>query len=171
MEDHSIIHTETGNSVFNLLPAPRAVQGPNLLVSRRMKQNRRVAPLVRLTIVILVIYAPIETWYSLPALWSPFYLVDFIGMVLLAWGAARCRRDPSPASLAVLGAGYAWEGANFWRALFGRVEAIVNGEQLQLGWAELCFVVCGTIAALVGLVWSLRLATTAHSPENTGFIM
>jgi len=60
----------------------------------------------------------------------------------------------------VLAAGYAWEGANFWRALFGRVQAIANGGELQLGWAELCFVGYGTIAALAALVWSLRLATT-----------
>lgn len=131
-----------------------------------MDQNRRAAPLVTFTVVLLAIYAPIETWYSLPALWDPFYLVDFIGMLLLAWGAAWCRREASPGSLAVLVAGYAWEGANFWRALFGRVQEIASGGELELGWAELCFVACGTIAALVALTWSLKLAlTNSESPS------
>jgi hypothetical protein len=126
-----------------------------------MNGTPRAWPLVIFTIAILVIYAPIETWYSLPRLWDPFYLVDFIGMVLLGWGVVLCRRTGSPAGLAVLAAGYGWIGANFWRALFGRVEAVANGEVLRLGLAELCFVACGTIAALAGLVWSLRLATRA----------
>ncbi len=127
-----------------------------------MNHNRKAAPLVMFTIVVLVIYVPIETLYSLPALWDPFYLVDFIGMVLLGWGVVRCRRNATPGNLAILAAGYAWEGANFWRALFGRVEEITGGGQLRLGWAELCFVVCITLAFLVGLTWSLRLATTSE---------
>jgi hypothetical protein len=122
--------------------------------------QHRANPLVKFTLVFLLIYAPIETWYSLPALWDPFYLVDFIGMVLLLWGAVRCRRDPSAGNLAVLVAGYAWEGGNFWRALFGRVQAVANGGQLYMGWAELSFVAIGTVAALGALAWSLRLATT-----------
>lgn len=125
-------------------------------------EDSRVTPLITFTIVLLAIYVPIETLYSLPALWDPFYLVDFIGMILLGWGVVRCRRNPTPGNLAILAAGYAWEGANFWRALFGRVEAIAGGEQLRLGWAELCFVVCGTVAALIAMIWSLRLATTSE---------
>jgi len=123
--------------------------------------NQRLhAPLVTFTIVILVIYVPFETWYSLPRLWDPFYLVDFIGMVLLGWGVVLCRRAPSR-GLAVLATGYGWTGANFWRALFGRVQAMAQGDVLRLGWAEMCFVACGTVVALVGLAWSLRLATRA----------
>ena len=126
----------------------------------------RARPLLTLTIVLLVIYAPIETWYSLPALWSPFYLVDFIGIVLLTWGVVRCKREATPASLAVLAAGYAWEGANFWRALFGRLEAMAGGAELRLGLAELCFVLCGTAVALIGLAWSLRLAIKGRVPAT-----
>jgi hypothetical protein len=129
-----------------------------------MPESPRAAPLVTFTIVILAIYAPIETLYSLPRLWDPFYLVDFIGMVLLGWGVVLCRRQRS-AGLAVLAAGYGWTGANFWRALFGRVEAVANGEVLRLGWAEMCFVACGTIAAVAGLLWSLML-TTRRSPAH-----
>ena len=133
-----------------------------------MGKHHRAAPLVTFTVVFLAIYVPIETWYSLPALWDPFYLVDFIGMLLLAWGAARCLRDARPQSLAILASGYAWEGANFWRALFGRLEAIASGDELRLGWAELCFVACGTIAALAALAWSLTLATRSReTPSQT----
>lgn len=133
-----------------------------------MNQPPRAAPLVIFTIVILAIYAPVETWYSLPRLWDPFYLVDFIGMALLGWGVVLCRRTASLSGLAVLAAGYGWTGANFWRALFGRVQALANGEVLRLGWAELCFVGCGTVAALAGLVWALRLAT--RPSESTGHV-
>lgn len=124
-----------------------------------MTPTPRATALVTFTIVILVIYAPLETWYSLPALWDPFYLVDFIAMVLLGWGVILCRRHATGSGLAVLAAGYGWMGANSWRALFGRVEAVAQGEVLRLGWAEMCFVICGTIAALAGLAWSLTLAT------------
>ena len=125
-----------------------------------MPLPRRGRSLVIFTIVLLTIYAPIETWYSAPELWDPFYLVDFIGMVLLTWGVARVMRDGGSArGFAILATGYGWEGANFWRALFGRLEAMGHGEVLRLGAAELCFVACGTVAALVAMVWSLRLAT------------
>jgi hypothetical protein len=126
--------------------------------------NPRLKPLVTFTIAILAIYAPIETLYSLPRLWDPFYLVDFIGMALLAWGVLLCRRGASQGGLAVLTAAYGWLGANFWRALFGRVEAMMNGESLRLGWAEMCFVGCGTAAALAALAWALTLAVRAR-PE------
>jgi hypothetical protein len=128
-----------------------------------MDQHRRAAPLVTFTIVFLAIYVPLETLYSLPALWDPFYLVDFIGMALLVWGVQRCRHEASAGSLSILVAGYAWEGANFWRALFGRVEEILTGGALRFGLAELCFVACGTVVVLAALAWSLRLATTAPS--------
>ena len=123
-----------------------------------MNHNHRATPLVTFTIVVLAIYVPIETLYSLPALWDPFYLVDLIGMIVLGWGVVRCRREATPGNLAILAAGYAWEGANFWRALFGRIEEIAGGGQLDLGWAELCFCICMTLAAIVGAVWSARLA-------------
>ena len=122
--------------------------------------SNRAASLITFTIVVLVVYVPIETLYSWPALWDPFYLVDLIGMIVLGWGVARCRRQATPGNLAILAAGYAWEGANFWRALFGRVEELAGGGQLRLGWAELCFGICMTIAAIVGVGWPLRLATT-----------
>lgn len=110
------------------------------------------------TLAFLVVYAPIETWYSLPKLWDPFYVVDFIGMVLLILGVVRLRRGlPSP-PLGMLVAGYAWTGANFWRAMFARVIEVAGGGELDYGWAELCFTGCITIAAIAGLAWSLVLS-------------
>jgi len=121
--------------------------------------HHSAARLATFTLAFLVVYAPIETWYSLPELWDPFYLVDFIGMVLLTLGVVRLRRGPSPPPLGMLVAGYAWTGANFWRATFGRVIEVANGGDLDYGWAELCFTACITIAACAGLVWSLVLSS------------
>lgn len=123
-----------------------------------MNRDQRARPLVRFTTVFLLIYVPVETLFSLPALWDPFYLVDFIGMVFLTWGLARCWRRVTSAGLTLLVAGYAWEGANFWRAFFGRAQSVAAGGSLRLGWAELSFVAFGTIVALGALAWSLRLA-------------
>lgn len=122
-----------------------------------MQQNPRTKPLVSCTIVLLALYAPLETWFSLPALWDPFYLVDVIGMALLAWGVILCRRPPARGVEAVLVAGYAWTGANGWRAAFGRVPALASGE-LAVFSLEMGFVACGTLLVLGGLVWALRLA-------------
>lgn len=131
-----------------------------------MDATRRGASLVTFTVIVLVIYAPLETWYSLPALWDPFYLVDLIAMLLLAWGASRCRRDPSTRSLAVLTAAYGWGAANAWRALFGRAADLVRDGTSRVGGAEWVFVGVGTIAMIVGLVWSLRLALATKEPVN-----
>ena len=123
----------------------------------RMNHNRKEAALARFTIGFLAIYVPVETWYSFPELWDPFYLVDFIGIVLIASGLVRGRRDHSWRGLPVLIAGYAWTGANFWRALFDRVLEVADGSELEYGSLELCFTACVMIAALAGLGWSVVL--------------
>jgi len=68
---------------------------------------RRVETLIaRFTLVLLCLYAPVETWVSLPAgLSNPFYLVDVAGFGLLLWGALaslRARPDVAPGVLPVL---------------------------------------------------------------------
>jgi hypothetical protein len=131
-----------------------------------MSRDQRARGLTRFTIAFLVVYVPIETLASLPALWDPFYLVDFIGMVLLAWGLVCCWRRRTSAGIALLTAGYAWEGANFWRALFGRVQTMAAGGTLRSGSAELWFVAIGTVLAVGALIWSLRLATTTAQVES-----
>jgi len=106
---------------------------------------------------ILVFYAPIETWASWPELYSPYYLVDVIAMVLLTVGVVRSRQGGQLPGLGFLTGGWGWLGANGWRATADRFELLAEGGSLELGAAEMCFVVCGTIAAIVGLVWSLRV--------------
>jgi hypothetical protein len=72
--------------------------------------------LATFTLALLVVYVPIETWYSMPTLRDPFYVVDLIGIVLLIVGVVRLRRNPVSPNWPILIAGYAWTAANFWRA-------------------------------------------------------
>ena len=48
------------------------------------------ARLETFTFAFLIAYAPIETWYSLPKLWDPFYLVGSIKIVLLILESCGC---------------------------------------------------------------------------------
>ena len=65
-----------------------------------MDLRKTETALAHFSIAVLVIYFPVETWVSLPyGLWNPFYLVDFIAMVLLLWGGVhslRARLDDRP---------------------------------------------------------------------------
>jgi hypothetical protein len=115
--------------------------------------------LASFTLWVLVFYVPIETWASLPNLLDPYYLVDFIAMVLLALGVLRSWQGRPTTALGFLTGGWGWLGANGWRATADRWEFIVGGGALEYGAAEMCFVVCGTIVAIVGLVWSISLMT------------
>lgn len=65
----------------------------------------------------LAVYAPLETLYSYPYLGSPGYLVDLIGMVLLATGARHLGRTGNPAPLA---AAWGWSACLAWRSYFAR---------------------------------------------------
>ena len=123
--------------------------------------------LSRFTLGLLVIYAPVETWASLPhGLLNPFYLIDLIAMVLLMAGAVtslRARPDRSPSLLC---AAYAWTAANGWRATFGRVEELERGGKLDYGTAELRAVVIGTALVLTCFAISLYLVVKASaSPQ------
>ena len=131
-----------------------------------MKAFHAAAPLATFTLAFLVVYAPIETWYSMPALFDPFYLVDVIGLILLAVGVVDVRRHPETSRLAVMIAGYAWTASNMWRALFGRVQEIAEGRELDYGLAELCFCGCVMLGAMIGLVWSIDLATRQRVPRS-----
>jgi hypothetical protein len=108
------------------------------------------------TFWVLVFYAPIETWASWPELYSPYYLVDLIAMVLLALGVWRSRQGRPLVALGFLAGGWGWLGANGWRATADRFELLGEGGALEFGAAEMCFVVCGTVASIIGLAWSLR---------------
>ena len=116
-------------------------------------------PLAAYTLWILVFYAPIETWASWPELYSPYYLVDLIAMVLLTVGVVRSRQGRALPALGFLAGGWGWLGANGWRATADRLEVLSEGGALNFGAAEMCFVVCGTVASIVGLAWSLHAIT------------
>ena len=122
--------------------------------------------LARFTLVLLLVYAPLETWASWPALTNPFYLVDAAGFALLLWGALaslRARPDVAPG---VLCAGYAWSGANGWRALALRLEIMQEGGQVDVTLVWL--IVLGEIAALTGLALLLLLVVESRtSPRGS----
>ncbi|MEX2270451.1 MAG: hypothetical protein WD690_03210 [Vicinamibacterales bacterium] len=124
-----------------------------------MRDNERTSALRTFTIAFLVVYAPIETWYSWPELWDPYYVVDFVGIVLLAWGAMSHRGNAGFRNLAVLAAGFGWTAANFWRALFDRVFEVAEGTALDYGWMELCFSGCIMLGAIIGMGWTVVVAT------------
>jgi hypothetical protein len=123
--------------------------------------RQREMRLASFTLGVLVFYAPIETWGSWPDLWSPYYLVDLAGILLLVFGAVWTRRGRSRQGLAFIGGGWAWMAAAGWRATSDRVFDLAEGGELEYGAAEMCFVVCSLGLALAGFVWSLRLASGA----------
>ncbi len=108
------------------------------------------------TLVVLVIYIPVETWGSWPrGLLNPYYLIDAIAMALSLWGAVhslRSRPRPSPEILCIA---YAWSSANGWRATFGRLREIESGGTLAYGSAEMWTV--GIATALSLLVFAVLL--------------
>jgi hypothetical protein len=115
------------------------------------------------TFAALSVYAPVETWTSLPhGLLSPFYLVDVIAMMLLFVGAVRslrARPDPAPGLLC---AGCAWTAANGWRATFDRVYEVSRGGVLPYGMAEVWAVGLATAVAIGCLMVAMLLVVQAE---------
>ncbi len=132
--------------------------------------NRRTLEtwLAYLTLALLLVYFPAETWASSPrALSNPFYLIDLIAMALLLWGAVRSlRARPRPAP-GVLCAGCAWAAANGWRATFGRMREVSQGAELRHGPGELWAVGAATTVSLLGLAVLLYLVVRAEPPDST----
>ena len=114
--------------------------------------------LARFTLAALLVYFPMETWVSWPhGLWNPFYIVDFIAMVLMFWGARvslRARPERAPGMLAVA---YAWAACNGWRATWWRVFEVVEGGELEHGAAELWVVAAASAIGLACFALSLVL--------------
>jgi hypothetical protein len=94
--------------------------------------RRLETALAYVTLALLVLYVPLETWVSLPyGLTNPFYIIDVIAMVLLFAGAMHSLRSrPRPAP-GLLCAAIAWTAANGWRATFDRIVELRRGESLQ----------------------------------------
>jgi len=109
-----------------------------------------------LTVAVLVVYVPVETWVSWPrGLLNPFYLVDLIAMLLLLLGAVHSLRARPRSAPGVLCGAYGWAAANGWRATFDRMVALREGEQLDYGAAEVQVVGCATAFALACFALSL----------------
>ena len=120
--------------------------------------------LARFTLVLLLVYVPLETWASWPALTNPFYLVDVVGFALLLWGALASLRARPEVAPGVLCAGYAWSGANGWRALALRMETLEQGGQVDV--ALVWLLVVSEIVALTGLALLLLLVVESRSPSG-----
>lgn len=121
--------------------------------------------LARFTLALLLVYAPLETWASWPALSNPFYLVDVVGFGLLLWGALASLRARPDADPGVLCAGYAWSAANGWRALALRIETLQQGGEVDVTLVWL--LVLGEVAALTGLALLLLLIVESRRPSGT----
>lgn len=116
----------------------------------------------RFTLVVLLIYVPLEAWASWPSLTNPFHLVHVVGFALLLWGALaslRARPDVAPG---VLCAAYAWSAANGWRALALHLDTLQQDSQVDVGLIWL--IGLGEIAALIGLALLLLLVVESRTP-------
>jgi len=99
-----------------------------------MKLRRLETWIAKFTLGFLVIYIPVETWTSLPyGLLNPFYIVDVIAMVLMAWGAYLSLKSRPNCSPEILCVAYAWGTANAWRATFWRLDHVKKGGDLDRG--------------------------------------
>ncbi len=116
------------------------------------------------TLVVLLVYVPLETWASWPALSNPFYLVDVVGFALLFRGAVASLRARPGVAPGVLCAGYAWSAANGWRALALRLEVLQEGGQVDAG--SIWLIGLGEIAALIGLALLLLLVVESRTPSK-----
>ena len=121
--------------------------------------------IARFTLALLLVYAPLETWASWPDLTNAFYLVDVVGFALLLWGALaslRARPDVAPG---ILCAGYAWSGANGWRALALRIQTLQQGGEVDV--TAFWLLVISEVVALTGLALLLLLVVESRTPSRT----
>lgn len=106
----------------------------------------------------LAVSVPIETAYSWRAgLIEPYYAAKVVGWLLLIAGVVHLRRNREGAGLGLLVAGWAWFGANFWRAVADRLSRITAGQSLPLGSIELWFAGSCLLISLIGLGWALTV--------------
>lgn len=90
------------------------------------------------TLVFVAVFAPLETIVSWEhGLLSPYYLVDAIAIGLMLVGALRSLRARPQSAPALATVGWAWAGANFWRAALARAEHLRAGGELQFGSNEM----------------------------------
>jgi hypothetical protein len=111
------------------------------------------------TLGLLAVYAPLETWASLPeGLWRANYLVDVAAMALLLWGAVHSlRARPAPAAGVLCGA-YGWATANGCRAAAAR---LAHAQATGQSHADLGAVTLAAAVSLACFVLSLLLVARA----------
>lgn len=112
--------------------------------------------LTRFTLVCLCVYVPLETVVSTgrDGVLTFGYLIDFVGMCLLAGGLVAMRRT-TPLGFGLLTAGWAWTSANFWRATMERFWTFSDGRPLQFGSIELWLGPGLTLTAMLAMTASL----------------
>lgn len=127
--------------------------------------NRRIESAIAwFTLAALVVYVPGETYVSWPELWHPFYLVDFIAMALLLWGAVHSLRARPREAPGLLCGSYGWAAANGWRAAFWRLEELSAGGELEYGAAEAWVV--GIASAIAAALFVVLLELTRRSSRR-----
>lgn len=109
-------------------------------------RTRTESTLIRYTVALVAVYGPIETWVSFPRLLSLFYLVDAIGLALLAAGVVLWRRATRIPYTVMLATGYGWLGANVWRGMAMRLEQAYDPAR----WPEGKIVAVGATGVAVG---------------------
>lgn len=96
--------------------------------------------------------------------WWPFWVVDYIAVALLQWGAIAILWTPSDRGLPILTAGWGFTAAMFYMSLFGHLDELAKtGVPLSLnnatGAAEepvLTMIIAALfVVTLVGLATSL----------------
>ena len=115
-----------------------------VLTSRRAETG-----LAYFTLAFVAVFAPLETIYSWPyGLASPYYVVDVIAIGLMFAGALRSVRARPTTAPALMTVGWAWAGANFWRATLARQAELRNGGKLDYGATELTLAIATTAVAM-----------------------
>ncbi len=96
--------------------------------------------------------------------WWPFWVVDYIAVGLLLWGAAAVLWRPSSRGLPILTAGWGFACAMFWMSFFGHIDEVMSsGVAVDLTNAQsavdepVLTIIIGVLFAItvVGLVTSL----------------
>jgi len=135
-------------------------------------ERRLETGLAAFTLGSLLIYAPLELWYSDFQFGDPMLIVDLIAMLLMAWGGVhslRARPEPSPGLLCG-----AWGFACClgYRSFFSRVmrEQHIEDELLWIDDAikepPQAMVAVGVMFGIATVCFLVSLRLVAHRPAK-----